>query len=520
MINKQLLLYISGYLLLFILLFNGYKYSLDPDATGYFSVAEKLAKGDFYNSINGIWSPLGSWMLIPFIKYGFNEILSAKILNGFYGAVSLCLYFSLLKKLKINAFAEVTIMIGAVLLMVHFAFSRIFGDLLQVMLLLFYLNIICSKKFNKTYKEIFLAAFIGGIGFYAKAYTFYFVLFHLPILIIFLEKRMTGKYFTSESIKKIGAAITVLLVTVAFWIIALNIKYGHFILGQKNITGTLSQIYAPQKTLIYPPSVDNYAFFDDISYLNLKDITPFTNWNLFIIQIKIIIVNFINLVSAFNDFSFAFSIIILVTLFLIINKKFVVNEKNTCILLSFILIWPCGYLLFTIQTRFLWIMDLAVLSLAGILLSELMKSNFFKRKSLYIFCCVIIGSFYLYPVFLLKNEYNKGKDLAETAVALKNNHIKGRILTSIQSDADYSKSIILNYRLATKFYGPYIRNYTDADILKAIKDYNINYYFFYYSTPIQKETFVTGNLAQHATSIKENIYPGIVVLSFNDKPAK
>lgn len=516
MTNKHLLFFSTAYLLLFFLLFHGYQYVMDPDATGYLSVAEKIAKGNYFNSINGIWSPLGSWLLTPFLKSGFNGIISAKLLNGLYGLISLCFYFSLIKKLKINFFIETAIMVGAVLLILHFAYTRLFGDLLQLMFLLIYLNIICSKKFEKNYKGIILAGFIGGIGFYAKAYTFYFTLLHLPLVILFLEKKRTQKYFTSQSFKKITAAIAVLLFTVLFWIVSLNLKYDHFIVGQKNVTGTLTEIYNPTKIFVYPPPADSYALFDDITNVNPQNITPFTNGKLFVIQLKIIVLNFINLLGAFNEFSIVFSLIILISLVLILNRnKFFIAENNNLLLFSFLAIWPCGFLLFSIQSRFLWISNLVGLALAGVILSELLKTNFLKRKYALLFSFIMVGSFYIYPAMQLKNQYGSGKKLFEIASVLKKNNIKGNILTSIQSDTDYSNSIIINYLIQSKFYGSYIRDYSTKEILQAIKDYHINYYIFYYSFPFQKEVFLTGNLALKSEMIYENIYPGVVVLSFN-----
>lgn len=516
MTTRHLFFFLTAYVLLYIFLFPGYQFFLDPDATGYLSVAEKIARGNYFNSINGIWSPLGSWMVALFIKSDFNGIVSAKLLNGLYGAISLCLFFSLLKKMRINFFIEMAIMMGAVLLIIDFVFIRLFADLLQVLFLLLYLNIICSKGFYKNYRSIILAAFVGGIGFYAKAYTFYFILLHLPVTIILLEKIKTKKYFTLQSFKKIIVALTVLIFTILFWIVALNLKYGHFILGQKNVTGTLTEIYNPSKTLIYPPPADSYAVFDDITYFNFTEITPFTNLKLFVIQIKIVAFNFLNLLSTFNEFSFAFAIIILTGFIFILNKKiFFIQKKNNLLLFSFITIWPCGYLLFSIQSRFLWIMDLAVLLLAGILLSELIKINFLKRSYLYLFCFAIIGSFYIYPLVQLKNNFGSNKDLFEIAAALKKKNIKGRILTSIRSDDDYFKSISINYLIQSKFYGPYIRTYSNPEILAAIKKYQINYYIFFYSSLFQKETFLSGNLALNAKMIYKNIYPGVIVLYFN-----
>ena len=186
--NKHLLLFVISYIFLFIFLFPGYRYLMDADSTGYFSVAEKIADGNYLKSVNGIWSPLGSWILVPFIKGGGNAILFAKYLNGFYELVSLILFFHIIRTLKIYFLPAVLIMGAGVLLLLHFSFARLFADNLLVMLLLCYVSIVQSNGFVNNYKKIIAAGFVGALAFYAKAYSFYFVLLHLPIVIIYLKK--------------------------------------------------------------------------------------------------------------------------------------------------------------------------------------------------------------------------------------------------------------------------------------------------------------------------------------------
>ena len=81
----------------------------------------------------------------------FNEILSVKYLNGLYGFLSVAAFFYLLKKCKTDLSIATAAMFGAVLLIVHFTFDRLFGKLLIIL----YLNIICSERFGTNYKESF-----------------------------------------------------------------------------------------------------------------------------------------------------------------------------------------------------------------------------------------------------------------------------------------------------------------------------------------------------------------------------
>ena len=325
--NKYLWFFLLVYIFLFIFLFSGYRYLMHPDATGYLSVAEKIADGNYLRSINGIWSPLGSWILVPFIKAGGDAILFSKYLNGIYGLISLILFFYIIRELKIYFLPAVLIMGAVVFLLLHFSFSRLFADNLLVTILLTYFCIVHSKDFVNNYLKIIAAGFVGALAFYAKAYSFYFVLVHLPILIIYLEKQITGKYFSKSALKKIFTGIVVLGMVSSCWFVALHNKYGHFILGQKNVTGTLTALYSPDKILIQPPASGDYAVFDDVSSVNVTELTPLDNFSLLFIQIKLSLNNIL-LLKTLNEFSVFFWMIIFLSIMLIFCKK---NHVNQCI---------------------------------------------------------------------------------------------------------------------------------------------------------------------------------------------
>ncbi len=405
---KNLWIFIIIYILLFIFLFPGYRYLMDADATGYFSVAEKIAEGNYLKSVNGIWSPLGSWILVPFIKGGGNAILFAKYLNGFYGLISLMLFFNIIRKLKIYFLPAVLIMGAAVLLFLHFSFARLFADNLLVMILLCYLSIVQSNDFVNNYKKIIAAGFVGALTFYAKAYSFYFVLLHLPIVIICLEKQTNGFYFSKSGLKKIITGIAVLVIASSFWFIALHNKYGHFILGQKNVTGTLTELYKPNKKLIYPPANGDYAFFDDISSVNAVELTPLDNFSLLFIQFKLTLNNALLLIITLNEFSvFLWMIIFISVMLKFYRKKIFFFNSNIAPLLIFIILWPAGFLLFSVQNRFFWVIDLVILCLCGVLLTKLIQSTFLSKNQQVACCIIIIFSFYIYPLMELKKDYGR-----------------------------------------------------------------------------------------------------------------
>jgi hypothetical protein len=362
-----------------------------------------------------------------------------------------------------------------------------------------------------------LAGFIGGIAFYVKPYAFYFILIHLPIAIYLSEGKNLKNKITLSFLKKTFAGIIILCLTVSFWIITLNLKYGHFILGQQNITGSLSPAYNQPRVVFYePPFANAYSILDDISYRKFSNVTPFTNSKIFLTQLKLIAFNVLKTIEHFNDFSFAFVIIVAISTFLIAGKfKTFSNQNNIVLLFSFIIIWPLGFLLFHVESRYLWIIDLSVLILAGVLLSFLIDNYSFNKKYLYLFSLIIIASFYLYPLNELRNQYGSGKNHFEIANALKQNNIKGNLLFSNQSSEDLSESVIINYLAKCSHYGPFTTDYTIQEILDAIKEYHINYFILYYNTPFEKDLILRNASALSPASILSDIYPGIIVLTFN-----
>lgn len=511
--QKHLAGIVTIYLLVCIILFPSFRFVLDSDATGYLSVAEKLSRGEYFRSINAIWSPMGSWAVFPFVKAGCDGIIAAKILNIFYGLLCLVFYYSFIKKLQLIFIMELAVMTGGLLLIVHFAQDRLFGDLLQMVFLLAYLNIIFKPNFAQSNRLIIVAAIIGSLSFYAKSYSLYFVLIHLIIIILVSEKRVSGKYLSYSAFRKILLVFFSLFLTVFFWIYCLNAKYGFSIPGRLNISGKLKEYYHPLQIIAFAPPEGDYALFDDISQINNAIITPFTNFDVMIWQLKIIFVNFFVLLEALSLFSLFFIPIIIFYFFFPRAKKAGYSEFNLKFL-SFLLLWPSGYLFFTIQDRFLWIEILVGLSLAGVVVNGIIKQNGLKYKNSLLLALIILGSFYIYPIKQIANNYGSGKEIFKVVSVLKKQNVKGNILSSMRSFNDYSKTILINYLLKTRFYGPYIKDYTSDQISEIIKKYQIDYYFFYYERPIQKEDFLNGKLAKGASKIYDTLYPGIVVLKF------
>ena len=70
-----------GYLAFGLFLLSIYKYHINTDVPTYIAIAEKYATGNFHDAVNSFWSPLISWLMIPFILFGIDPLVAFKIIG-------------------------------------------------------------------------------------------------------------------------------------------------------------------------------------------------------------------------------------------------------------------------------------------------------------------------------------------------------------------------------------------------------------------------------------------------------
>src|SRR6185312_696097 len=107
--NIQLLISFILYTVAFFILFPYNRFNIDADGIAYIQEARQYVWGNYFTALNGCWSPLISWILIPFLKLGIDPVLCCKYINGVLGAASLFSFYSLTQKFYINSKIKVLI---------------------------------------------------------------------------------------------------------------------------------------------------------------------------------------------------------------------------------------------------------------------------------------------------------------------------------------------------------------------------------------------------------------------------
>ena len=517
--KTALLFFLAIYALLFFLLMPGYKYIIDPDAVGYIKIAERVASADYARSVNGLWSPLNAWLLVPFLKAGMNAVLAARYLTGIFGCGSIIALFFLLNKFTVHKYAHVGIMSAATIVLLHYTFHELFADLLLVMMLLVYLNIVCSRNFINSNFKLILCGLFCAAGFYAKAYFFYFGILHLAVTIFILLKHEQQKFSWLHWLGKFAIPIAVLLVSVIPWAFAMKGKYGKLTIstaGQFNQTWVLSTVYPQPKVLFVTPHYeDSYSFWDDPTYWPAKPVTPFTNKTVFLHQLKLLFGNTQETIGMLNDFSFL-SMVVLITALLLLTarNRMMIQNKNNSILFALLLLYPLGYIILHVEPRFLWITNISLIILAGITITILQQTGYLKNKFFAVACIICFGSFCLYPLNQLQNQYGQGKEAYAMAAAFRQQGLTGKFISNSYNNEESGRSLALCYLLKAQDYGSPNGDFTQAEILQGIADNKIDHYIMYYNDPSQKEMILSSETAKNARAVLTDVYPGIIILSF------
>jgi hypothetical protein len=504
------------YVALFFLLLHRYQYLIDPDSISYINVARLFAKGEYYDSINACWSPLASWILVPFIKAGFDPVLSAKYINGMLGLLTLYSCYSLTDKFAINEKIKKMLPFPMAVFLLSCCFHELFADLLVLFLLMLYFNLVFSRNFIRYNYKILLAGALGAICYYAKAYSFPFFLVHFSVVTIWvLRKENTGN-LAYTIIKKISIAFIAFFIIVMPYVILLSHKFGAPQIssaGKLDISWAIAGNSNNTPVVIEPPYQSSNSYWDDPTIYNQgKLVGPFTSFNYFIREIRWTFYNSFKYLDILNEISiFSIAIFIAFFVYLLYNKRN--SNVNEWLLLITAVIYQIGYPPIIIDWRYVWLIPILLLLMVGILFTFLSKKEFISNTKGCILMSLVFVSFIHQPLNELHKLRDKNKDAFEIADAFKNNNIKGNfIFLNFQEDALYQRTLPLVYLTQSKLYGSYKLNYDFDEIMQNAQKYKIDYLVYYYDNTMQKDIFLQSQYAKAGIKLYDKLYAGIIVI--------
>ncbi len=512
------LMALALYVALFFLLFPWYQHVLDIDAISYLHVAERYASGDWQTALNGYWSPLFSWILVPLVHVNIDLVVGAKYVNALIGLLTLVSCFRLFARFPLTPTFQRVYPFALVGMVLSFVFYELCADLLQLWLLILYLDVVIRPNWIRRKKSVITAAVLAALGYYAKAYTFPFFMVHFPIAIWLELRRPTIRVAWLEGRSTWFLGMVVFLLLTMPYVAAISSKYGSFRInnaGKLNTSWFLSPGLSDQRKLVAePPYTDATSYWDDPTYAQEKFVGPFTSMHFFAVQVKWWISNVLKFAGLLNQISvFAFLILLGFGFWLYRTPKLPPSAWQLGWMLS---LYPAGYLLIFIEWRYIWIIPVLLLLLAGILLYDCLQSGWLHKVAVLILTLILPISLLVQPMQELQDLRYNNRDTYALADAFKARGIKGKFLLNYQSFPPYGKTVVLCYLTGSQLYGPAVLDYTIDEFRSMVEKHAIDYYLFYYQFPSEREAFLSSPHARMGTRVYDDIHPGVIVVSFQN----
>lgn len=160
-----------------ILILTLFSHQLNPDASSYFTIAQKYAEGDIKHAINGYWGPLLSWLLVPAVWLGINLSVAAKLLTAIIAVLLLCTMYTFFRKRKVTTWVSAFALIATAMLLVEWTVV----EAISPDLLIAFLTVLFAVRFSDFLDKptrahgIALGA-IGAAMYFTKGFGFFLFL--------------------------------------------------------------------------------------------------------------------------------------------------------------------------------------------------------------------------------------------------------------------------------------------------------------------------------------------------------
>jgi len=506
------------HLLLAILVFCGlvwmsypyYRYFVDPDAVAYLTMARRAAAGERWRLINALWSPLHPAIVSLGILSGLDALLAAQLTNAF--ACILVIVASYLWFRRFNTAKDIALplLLAVSFFLCYALYKQLFCDLWELALILFYLLLVSRNDFLKRPLFWILCAVIMALATYAKVYSFYFLLLHLP-LTLWLQARKQDSHRFPFRVYSLVFLIQVLLLCPL--VMLMHTKYGFWGLsrsGALNTSWTLTgkKSLAPgMHTLIPPPYLNSPYTWEDPYLAEGPLHGRFESLDMMKSQVGHSFQAGLQGIEAANQLSCFLLFVLGATMILVLKRKSMsIDSISEQSLLVASLIMPLGYLLLHFEARYIWLLVPGGMVLGANLLSQY-RERLGSKKLIRWISIVFALSFLAYPAADMKALFRKGEDVYKLANALTSLNIRG----SFTSNDNPSRSGCLAYWLGCNYYAPVREVLKREDILADMYRYRVMFYFHHQNGLDIANPVIADEMGQPAQRVDGNRIPGLQV---------
>lgn len=275
---------------------------INADFVAYSTVASRVTQAPS-SSVTGSWSPLFSWLMVPLLKCGIQDLVAGRLIlliSGlFYMAAihRLVLRFfppdALLNRLVIRA-----LMACAVVQSVWFSTYLLNPDLLACALIFWYFVVLLDERTSRSSSRSLLAGSLLGMAYLAKAYMLPFGVTQLLVVTLasLVSKRIRST--SPQPIMGLRSSVAFLMglgVIAGPWILVLTQKYERLTFtnaGRANHANVGPSCFG-KDPLWHPPLTRDYILEPVIA----EEWSPFASLENFRHQIRLVLHNGANCIG-------------------------------------------------------------------------------------------------------------------------------------------------------------------------------------------------------------------------------
>lgn len=205
--------------------------SLNPDGISYIQVARRLARFDLAGAVNGYWSPLMSWLLVPVIWLGGDPLRAIRIGHAILvlivvGGVGIAMAARTCRPTAWSRATQVLLLVALGCTIAPLALRLVTPDFLSGVALVAALLMVDRYVDRPTPRlSVVLGGLLAGV-YFAKSAGFLVSGLVLAYLLARMLRRQRNERGTGSAVRRWLPVAVVFGVCVLPWIVAISAKYG------------------------------------------------------------------------------------------------------------------------------------------------------------------------------------------------------------------------------------------------------------------------------------------------------
>lgn len=201
--------------------------------------------------------------------------------------------------------------------------------------------------------------------------------------------------------------------------------------------------------LLDPPNNTAVSVWEDVSTIKLKSWSIVESVDSLKHQVKIMLINVIETINIFMNYSFLSLVIITAAGIYLIKRRKRLLADNIFILLVSSIIMISGYTVLLIEERYIWLCYILIMVIGAKLLDLIFQYYRWNKMIKVGIAFIFMASFLIMPLDWLYHNRHTGEYIYNVKNKLSRLHISRRIA----SDKEWHNSLYLSFYNDWKYYG-------------------------------------------------------------------